>query len=243
MIMKRIYLYLVLLAGVSYKTHAQDIYNGGIADGFSYAKAGFNLYAGGGQDGFAYATYTAAPLPLTLLSFTAMPAGNTIRLKWQTTNEISVDHFETERSADAVSFQYLASVAADGNGSSLKQDYQSTDSSPLAGMNYYRLKEVDTDGRYKYSGIVAVNFTGPVATLALYPNPAGQTLHIRTSGPANTQALLSIYTADGRLAASQPVRFTAGTSNFSVNVASLGPGLYFCKIEGMNRPVISFIKN
>ena len=85
------------------------------------------------------------PLPVSLISFTGASLGENIRLNWSTASEQKNSHFEILRSADGKTFENIGTVQ--GNGTSSEQHFYSyTDRSPLAGVNYYRLKQVDYNG-------------------------------------------------------------------------------------------------
>lgn len=121
---------------------------------------------------FARNNFTA--LPVTLISFTAAKQNNKVQLNWKTENEINFSRFDVEKSSDAVSFNNLSTVASANRP---VNNYTTIDASPVKGMNYYRLKMVDTDGAYKYSDIAKINFDGK-STLTLWPNPASNQLII-----------------------------------------------------------------
>ena len=95
-------------------------------------------------------------LPIELISFRAKYTGkNTVSLKWSTASETNNDYFQVERSADGIVFTPILNV--NGAGSSTKTlTYSTSDNEPLAGISYYRLKQVDYDGQFSYSEIVSV---------------------------------------------------------------------------------------
>lgn len=132
------------------------------------------------------------PLPVELSRFEGKATQSGISLEWETASEINNSHFEVERSADGSAFEKIGSVAGHGN-SVATIEYSYLDKHPNPGTNYYRLRQIDFDGKYEYSNVVAV--TAPEATQALQvqvaPNPC-----------VNGDCQLRIATA----AAGQPVR-------------------------------------
>jgi len=109
-------------------------------------------------------------LPVTWLSFAAEKnTSASVLLKWSTANEVNSDHFDVQRSDDGTNFTNLGSVAASHNSSTV-QNYSYTEFKTVNGNNFYRLKQVDLDGNFKYSAIVKINMTG--ALWAIFPNPA-----------------------------------------------------------------------
>jgi len=243
--MKKLYLYLLLLASAP-AVHAQNIYGGGIADGFAAQNLGAWFYSGGSGSGFVFASYTAPtnPLPLTFLSFTAQVQNSAIALGWQTTNAVNVDHFDIERSVNSSAFQYLTSVTANNNGDT--QNYQALDPNPAIGHDDYRLKEVDVNGQFQYSDVVSVTIDASSAAtaLAVYPNPATQTITISITVPVATTGTITIDNASGQPVAHQNAQLPPGTSRIICPVGRLAAGEYFIRVQGSdtNVQVVEFVK-
>ena len=78
-----------------------------------------------------------------------------VDITWATASEINNAYFDVERSADAESFTSIAKVAGAGN-SEITINYKIIDNNPLAGVSYYRLKQVDVDSNFTYSDVVSV---------------------------------------------------------------------------------------
>jgi F5/8 type C domain/Secretion system C-terminal sorting domain/Fibronectin type III domain len=165
-------------------------------------------------------------LPIQLLNFTASDVRDEyIFLKWQTGMEENNDHFEVERSTDATNFDKILSVKAVGN-SSVTQSYSGVDNVPVNGINFYRLKQVDLDGRFTYSGIQMVKFGNSVKPV-IYPNPVSS---IFTAVPGSELIReIVIYNVQGKA-----VQFAMGNStaaDMKVNVSLLPEGVYFAKVK------------
>nr|WP_295922548.1 T9SS type A sorting domain-containing protein [uncultured Dyadobacter sp.] len=119
-----------------------------------------------------------AALPVKLCAFEARLEETEIQLEWQTAMESNSDHFDVERSRDGKKWVSIGSLDAAVN-SEKPQAYHFTDSKPLAGENLYRLKMIDLDGTYAYSGIQSVRFqTGNPSRVNVYPNPVTDKLHL-----------------------------------------------------------------
>lgn len=113
------------------------------------------------------------PLPVELVSFTGAATADGITLKWSTASEDNNSHFEVERSTDGKAFEKISQVQGHGN-SSVMLYYDHLDQRPKPGTNYYRLKQVDIDGQFEYSKIIAVNASESMAQelqVILSPNP------------------------------------------------------------------------
>lgn len=115
------------------------------------------------------------PLPVELLSFTGMREAAGVRLRWATASEKNSAWFDVQRSADGKQFATVARVEGQGL-STRRHDYNALDRQPLAGSAYYRLRQVDQDGKASFSPVVLV---GSASELALFPNPTSGTLSIR----------------------------------------------------------------
>ncbi len=105
-------------------------------------------------------------------TFTALKdINNTVNLQWSTANEIDSLHYEIERSLDGVNFDFFGKINAGDNSDSLQQ-YLFNDNKPFQGVNYYRLKQVDKDGRFIYSKIVSIALEKTGVQYVIFPNPA-----------------------------------------------------------------------
>ncbi|MBI2269038.1 MAG: T9SS type A sorting domain-containing protein [Bacteroidetes bacterium] len=111
------------------------------------------------------------PLPIELLSFTAIKNVNKVDLNWTTATETNNDYFTVENSADGEKFEVIAHV--DGAGNSVKAiKYSTVDLKPFNGISYYRLRQTDFDGKYTYSNIVSVDFASNETFFTIFPNPS-----------------------------------------------------------------------
>jgi hypothetical protein len=119
---------------------------------------------------FIVSSRASAPLPVQLVSFSALRAGEAVRCSWKTATELNNARFVVERSRDGKQFEVVGSV--DGQGTStLGHSYTFNDTKAPATTAYYRLRQEDTDGTSTYSAVVAVaGLTGAVE-LAVVPNP------------------------------------------------------------------------
>lgn len=139
------------------------------------------------------------PLPIELGGFNAILDNSKVKLNWTTITEINNDYFIIERSKNGKSWEQLHKVKGAGNSSQLI-NYKKTDSSPLEGLSYYRLKQVDFDGKYSFSSIKAIDSKNFQATeLALFPNPIrGNTVTLKSNRDI-INGTLTITSIDGTL--------------------------------------------
>jgi hypothetical protein len=160
-----------------------------VADGFARR----NNNSGFSQFGIGM---TSRALPLQLLSFSAQKQGSTVLLKWTTVNEMNTSHFELFKGRQSVAMNYLDRVNAIGY-SSANNDYSYVDQHPYTGLNFYKLKMLDIDGRFTWSPIVQVDFD-EASSFRIFPNPVvNQELFIDLSGV--TVKDIRLFAVDGRL--------------------------------------------
>ena len=166
-------------------------------------------------------TYTfQAALPVTLLSFSGNKTADSVKLHWVTSDEINLASYTVEKSADARSFASLANVQAKGD--KLTNDYVLYDRHPYAKTNYYRLKEINTDGSFTYSNIVRVDFDKKY-TLNISPVPAHD--YVVIAGAENFTTIQFID-AKGHL-----VKQFGKTPGNRFTVSGLKAGVYFIRLS------------
>ena len=170
-------------------------------------------------------------LPVTLVAFEAVTEQNQIKLLWTTTREINNDRFNIEKSRDGKKFEKIGEVLASSD-SVAEKHYQFTDTDPLSGNNYYRLKQLDHDGKFAYSKMVTVKFL-EVDDFSIYPNPSYDRVNIKSS---KILKKLEVVNMIGVTVMTIPI----ASNHLPVDVSSLQPGLYVMK-AGMRSKI--FVKN
>lgn len=180
-------------------------------------------------------TTSVAPLPVSLVAFTAQAAGSrAAQLNWTTASELNNAYFEVERSFDGSTFASIGRVAGQGN-KTTSTTYAFTDQAvalPAAASTvYYRLKQVDVDGTAAYSPVRALSFkAGLVAQASLYPNPAQASTSLDLSAlPAASSYQVQVLGATGALLQAQQL---AGGQVQTLDLAGLAPGLYTVLVTG-----------
>ena len=148
-----------------------------------------------------------------------------MKMSWTTEQEINSSHFTIERSADGRTWQSLANIAAAGT-SNIHLDYTAWDNLPLNGTSYYRIKEVDKDGRLQVSVVRPVNFDkGYSITVA--PNPAKDFITVTLDRINNAGSTIQLFDAAGNLIYIEKTNL----SKLNINTAAFARGLYFIKIS------------
>lgn len=139
-----------------------------------------------------------APLPSTVLQFNAdwKPNGHA-QIKWVVVNEASVVHYEVLHSLNGIDFSSAGTVAA--TNAQGQHNYEFTHTQP-SNENYYRLKTVGIDGSISYSKIIILKRNIEVITgIKIFPVPARGEVTMLISGQLKGNAVISIYTAEGKL--------------------------------------------
>jgi hypothetical protein len=187
----------------------------------------FTLDAGNLSNGYYSIVYSSSPLPLVLTEFTVSGQGNSALLAWAVQDGTGIDHFNVQRSTDGSNFSSIGSVPAQANVSAAgTQEYTFTDSKPAAGLNYYRLEIVNTDGSLTYSGIRT--FDGAAASsfsISMYPIPASDMLHLLITGTGP----VSILIVDEQGQVMQRINAVAGNT-VDVPVSDWPKGIYFAEL-------------
>ena len=168
---------------------------------------------------------TGEILHVQLISFSAIKNGETSLLKWATASETNNDYFEIQRSYDSKNFTTIGKVEGSGTSNSVIS-YQFTDRSPITGANYYRLKQVDFDGRATLSQVRMVSFNKTNA-ISIFPNPTTTELAISlNSWDPNYITTFKVLDFNGAEVLSQQV----SSETTRLNVAHLPVGTYFIQI-------------
>ncbi len=161
-------------------------------------------------------------LPVTLIAFTANVSGDMATLYWKTANEQSLRQFELQRSQDGNNWQTAVVVSANGNAGG-SGEYR-TVQALTAGVNYFRLKPIDLDGRHTFSNILRIK-KDDRESLVVYPNPARE--NITVNMPGRGVATLRIFNSTGVPVVSK----TVSENYFTVNTSNLSPGMYTIEVS------------
>jgi hypothetical protein len=182
-----------------------------------------------------------SPNPLSVSyarELSATIQNSTVALAWATATEINNKQFVVQRSSDGQTFTQIsvvASKAPDGN-SSEKLSYTYTDNNPAAGINYYRLQQVDISGNSTASRIASAT-VGKGASASVYPNPATSSIHLQNIPIGSSVA---IYNTSGNIVYSG----TVTESNFNINVQRFSAGVYFLQyMTNGVKNTIKFVKH
>ena len=192
-------------------------------------------------------------LPIELISFEGKLNDGKINLRWSTTSENNNDYFTIEkRSSPIPTFPFgegvwtaIGTVQGAGN-SNAALSYNFTDHSPFPwgrngdGLVYYRLKQVDYDGKFTYSNIISVTQEHLNTVIAIYPNPSEDFLYYQLTLNESAMMITTVVDIFGKSLIQEQKELNKGINNLKLNINNLSEGMYFLRINN-NRPV-KFIK-
>ena len=169
------------------------------------------------------------PLPVKLTSFDGTYADGVATLNWQTSQELNNDRFELYRSYDGSNFELAATIAGAGN-SSLPKNYSYQDRINLDGNVYYKLKQIDIDGKFSFSNIVKLSSTDNNGSFKVYPNPVTNSFNVLFSASKTGVANLLIRSTNGQTVYRQSISVIKGNNSVSINGYQLSSGMYYISV-------------
>lgn len=183
------------------------------------------------------ATFTVTiPLPVKYKNFDVNRKSTLNHLQWTTASETNNDYFEIQHSTDGRNFKVVGQVKGYGN-SNTDRDYFFSHEVSGTAISYYRLKQVDFDGKYEYSGIISVRSENDRwdESIAVSPNPVNDFLFV--NGIADhAEYIVTDYSG-------RQIMIGSVDSGQSLDVATLAPGFYNLIIqEGTQRSAHKWIK-
>ncbi len=171
-------------------------------------------------------------LAVGLLRFDAAQENTYVNVSWQTTYEIHLAGFEVEYSTDGIHFARAGTVTPLNSSSGMR--YQFIHTTPAEGINFYRLKTIESDGSISYSATKLVNFRGSSPLVTLYPNPADKYFMVKS---AAKKLSVKIFANDGKMVKT----INTTNTNTLVDVSALSNGLYNVEVSGTNKTWHSFL--
>ncbi|TCZ73444.1 T9SS type A sorting domain-containing protein [Flaviaesturariibacter aridisoli] len=180
------------------------------------------------------ASTNASPLPIRLLSFSGRKQTSGSLLTWATAGESMNSGFEVQRSSDGITFNvigFVSSLAAGGN-SSHTLNYSFSDNAPFRGRIYYRLRQLDIDGRAHLSQTVLLNADkgGALSIGAFYPSPVRKSAQVSVEVAEAGDLTLRIVSMSGAQMRSWKAAAGAGTNTLAVAADDLPAGTYFLQV-------------
>lgn len=183
---------------------------------FSRAQAGYTNFSP-----FTVTSGAGTALPLRFIKFTATPKNGDVLLNWITEAETNSSHFEVEYSEAGMVYNTVGRLASRNR--SGQQSYDFSHQSPIGNTLFYRIKQVDLDGKFQYSRVIKVTLNGH-NRIVLYPNPAQHLISISNVQLSDIKGY-RILDNLGRT-----IKVLSPGNSLQINVSDLKNGVYFLQI-------------
>jgi uncharacterized repeat protein (TIGR01451 family) len=184
-----------------------------------------------------------SPLPVELLDFTATCLDDkSVQIDWSTASENNSSHFEVRKSLDGYTWNTIESVLAAGNSTELLE-YSILDRSQTKGNTYYRLNQIDIDGKSELFDVVTSNCVENELNNALttYPNPSSNEFFVEfNSEDIEGEATIEITDSRGVIVYTRKVQLEKGTNFFTIGDIKTQQGIYYLyfKSDGFKSNVV-----
>jgi hypothetical protein len=180
-------------------------------------------YENGGDNRLSFAVTSLLPVALT--KFDGRNSGTSTLLNWSVATESNTSYYQAERSSNGIGFTAIGKTPAIAAGTS-SANYSFTDTAPLSGVNYYRLRMVDKDGSYSYSPVIKITAQSK-KQLSIYPSVINhEPVYLNASIPIKN-GLITLYDMTGKKLqqVKLPAQVTAGQT-LSIVLPNTAAGNY-----------------
>jgi hypothetical protein len=185
----------------------------------------------------AIGNFTTGVLPVVLTSFSAQAEKGQVAVNWTTSQEANSDYFEVQRSSNGAEFVTAGRVKESGD-VTRTTSYHFTDRQPFDGDNYYRLKQVDRDGKTSYSMIVRVKFKAEVLVRKMV-NPVHDQLILELYQQPTAGSGIEVYDMNGQLLRRQALN----NKLINLNISTLSQGSYLLLLRTAGKvETLRFVK-
>ena len=178
-------------------------------------------------------------LPVEWLAFTGKAMNGFNQLNWATATEKDNSHFEIQRSSDGnANFETIGTLK--GNGTVYSENsYTFKDNTPLAGVNYYRVKQVDLDGNTSYTNTIAINVAAENLKEVFYPNPTNAVLTYQFEATRVEQLSIQVIDLLGQVVLESTYQTQLGINSSRLNVKALQVGTYFVRVMNEEGTIVT----
>lgn len=176
-------------------------------------------------------TILEATLPVTFIGFNVVCESSGYRLKWSTASEHNSDRFDIERSEDGLTWSNIGSQPAQGF-SNQTTNYEFRDFQHcLQCQSYYRIKQLDLDGQFKYSPILTADCSKNETFVSLSPNPTHEKVNLSINLNRNDYIDVAITDLSGATVQYQEMNGQQGNNVFEIDVSQLESSYYLILIK------------
>jgi hypothetical protein len=216
--------------GTSWDTHGVTSYTGNASSG-TITRNGVSVFS---PFSIGSTSATTNPLPIKFSAVKAYTVSNGNRVEWTNMTEENLTGYEVERSSNGISFHTIISVLPKTNNGQ-ENKYTKTDENMLDGINYYRIKAIQTDGSYEYSAIVkVVPSTTAERSISVYPNPviSGQ-FTVQLNNYIRGEYSVKLMNSNGQQVMLKKIQHGGGSVSITIEKPqTIQPGLYILQVRG-----------
>ena len=171
-------------------------------------------------------------MPLDLISFSASEKNGYPHLNWVSENESHLKSYEVQQST---SYDFRTVGFVTPFNSATRKEYKWSDKEPLTKPARFRLKMIDTDGRYKFSNILQLIPARKISVI-ISPNPiANKQLNLSFSNTSLGDYVLQFYSSEGKLVFNKKLLVSNNSSHLIILPENIGTGTYVLKISSVNK--------
>jgi hypothetical protein len=185
-----------------------------------------------------------APLAVKLLYFNGKVIGNQVQLEWKVAAEQQTDYYLIERSTDGRNFVKAGRVNSNRSDKT-ESIYRFTDpSTDLSAAVFYRVREVDLNGKLSESGILKLSGNLESNRFAIMgQNPVNGLVNVQATLKNNTPLMLRIMASNGFVIYSQTLSGQKGTNLYRIELNGIRNGMYILELsDGTTRQTFKFVR-
>ena len=175
---------------------------------------------------------TDAALGVKLIDFKVQKDGKNVMIKWSTASEQNNEKFVVERSNNLTDWKTVSTVKGNGTTNEL-HTYSASDISPVKGINYYRLKQYDLDGKYLVSEIRSLQFIlAKLSALTVFPNPVRDVINFKISDVSASNVSISLIDLNGKVIHKEKMETLEEGKMYKLNLTQKpSAGIYFLNVR------------
>ncbi|RPD43711.1 T9SS type A sorting domain-containing protein [Paracnuella aquatica] len=176
-----------------------------------------------------FTEFTPTTLPVKFIGFSVARATTGSMVKWATSEEINASHYDVERSEDGTNWKKIAAVFAIGNSTNVNS-YSYTDRSSVNRIAYFRIRQVDIDGRFTYTAVKTITTANTAAAQVSISSTTGNFVLIQLAQQISTPVQVRIITMNGQVVSQQEFKQTG--SQIILPKGAAASGAYIVSLTG-----------
>lgn len=200
-----------------------------------YLQVTFLSWSTGGTGLFSYIrtcrNAACTVLPVTVAAFSGRKSGNVHVLNWKSSFESNFSHYNVQRSGNGNDFLTIGRVdSKSGGNSSFELDYGFTDPHPAPGHNYYRLEQLDIDGKALYSKVIDLFNSNSGSTIDIRQNDGGVLVNINIAAVKSSTATINLVDMNGWIMQTINKGIVNGNNMVPVRLDNVAKGIYLVQV-------------